>query len=315
MEVIFSQVFIVTLLAAGVRTAIPILLAATGEMFAERSGFLNIGLEGQMLMGAFISFVVGYFTNNLWFALLMGMMGGIFMAMIISCACITFKAQQIVAGITLNMFSLGATTFVYRAIFGITTTPPQANVAGTDEIAIPLLSQIPVLGEVLFTQNFMFYLALVLVVCSQIFLFSTTVGLRLRSVGEYPRAAETMGVNATKVRYLSMVACGAFAGLAGSYLSLVSLNRFIDNITAGRGFIALAIVIFGRWKPVPILIVSIVFGTLDALQLRLQAVGFDVPYQFMLMLPYLLTVILMAATSKRSKGPAAIGVNYDREKI
>lgn len=313
MDVVFSQVFIVSLLAAGVRTAIPILLAATGELYAERSGFLNIGLEGQMLVGAFVSFVVGYFTKSIWLALLVGMLGGIFMALILSSACITFKAQQIVSGITLNMFALGFTTFCYRAIFGVTTSPPKADVAGTEAIAIPLLSKIPVLGEMLFNQNFMFYLSVLLVVGSQIFLFSTTLGLRLRSVGEYPRAAETMGVNATKTRYLSMVVCGAFAGLAGCYLSLISLNRFIDNITASRGFIALAIVIFGKWKPISILAVSLIFGTLDALQLRLQAVGFNVPYQFMLMLPYLLTVILMAVTSKRSTSPAAIGVNYERE--
>ena len=249
MESLFSQVFIVTLLCAGVRMAMPILLAATGEIFAERSGMLNINLEGQMLMGAFVSFVVGYFTNSMPLALLSGILAGILMALLMAVACITWHAQHVVAGITLNMFSLGVTSFWYRVIYGVTTNPPKVEIAGSGTQPIPGLSQIPIVGEILFNQNFLFYVSVIVVALSFFIIFKTQFGLKMRACGEYPRAAETMGVNVKHMRYWAMILCGAMAGLGGTFLSLISLNRFVDNITASRGFIALAIVIFGKWDP------------------------------------------------------------------
>ncbi|MDR1588458.1 MAG: ABC transporter permease [Treponema sp.] len=314
MQSVFSQVFFITLLAAGVRMAMPILLAAAGEIFAERSGILNINLEGQMLMGAFFSFVAGFYTKNIFLALSAGILGGMLQALFMTLVCVTLGVQHVVAGITLNMFALGCTSFWYRVVFGVTTAPPRADV-GTGRLAIPLLRKIPWLGEIFFNQNILFYAALVITALSSFVLFKTQFGLKIRAAGEYPRAAETMGVKVNSVKYLSMAICGALAGMGGSYLSLISLNYFMDNITASRGFIALAIVIFGKWNPWMVFFASLLFGTTDALQLRLQAVGVNAPYQFMLMLPYLLTILVMVITSRRSHFPAALGLNYEREKL
>lgn len=314
MESIFSQVFLVTLLAAGVRMAIPILLPAIGEIFAERSGILNINLEGQMLMGAFFSFLVGYYTHHLLLSLLAGAAAGVLTAMLMALCCNLWHCNHVVIGITLNMFALGTTSFWYRVAFGVTTSPPKADVnSGT--LNIPFLSEIPILGEILFQQSFLFYLSVIIVAAAFFVLRKTQFGLQIKSSGEYPRAAETMGVNVNRMRYLSMLICGALAGMGGSFLSLISLNRFVDNITASRGFIALAIVIFGKWDPWRVFLASILFGTTDALQLRLQAVGVDVPYQLLTMLPYLLTILVMIVTAKRSHTPEALGANYEREQI
>lgn len=313
MSVIFTEVFFVTLLAAGVRMAMPILLAAVGEVFAERSGMLNINLEGQMLMGAFASFVVGFYTRSMAAALLAGILAGSLMAMVMSLATITWHAQHTVAGITLNMFALGFTSFWYRVAFGVTTAPPKADLAGSGTQAIPFLSKIPFLGPVLFDQNFLFYAALAVVTAAYFVIFKTRLGLKIRAAGEYPRAAETMGVDVARVRYLSMAVCGALAGLGGTFLSIISLNRFVDNITASRGFIALAIVIFGKWNPWLALVGSLFFGVIDALQLRLQAIGLSVPYHIMLMLPYALTIVVMVITAGKSESPAALGQDYERE--
>lgn len=313
MQSVFTEVFIISLLAAGVRMAMPILLAAAGEIFAEKSGILNINLEGQMLAGAFVSFITGYYTHNMVLSLLAGIVAGMAMALLMGLACITWHAQHVVAGITLNMFALGATSFWYRVAFGVTTAPPQANVKGTGITELPLLSKIPVIGEIFFSQNFLFYGAVLLMIMSYMLIFKTQWGLEVRACGEYPRAAETMGVNVKKMRYTAILICGALAGVGGTFLSLISLNRFIDNITANRGFIALAIVIFGKWHPALVFLAALLFGTTDALQLRLQAIGVNVSYHFMLMLPYALTIIVMVITAKRSKSPAALGQDYERE--
>ncbi len=314
MASIFSATFIVTLLAAGVRMAIPILLPATGEIFAERAGVLNINLEGQMLTGAFASFIVGYYTHNLPLALAAGALAGVLMGLLMALCCIRWHCNHVVVGITLNMFALGFTSFWYRVVFGVTTAPPKADVS-SGTLPIPLLSDIPAVGEILFNQNFLFYISVLIVAVSFFVLQKTQFGLQIRASGEYPRAAETMGVNVARMRYISMIICGALAGLGGSFLSLISLNRFVDNITASRGFIALAIVIFGKWSPWRVFLASLLFGTTDALQLRLQAVGVDIPYQLLTMLPYLLTILVMIVTAKRSHSPAALGADYEREQL
>jgi len=293
--------------------SIPIMLPALGEIYAERSGILNINLEGQMLMGAFASFIVGHYSGSVVLALLAGALAGMLQALLMATACIQWKTQHVVIGIVLNMFALGFTSFWYRVVFGVTIAPPMANVSGGVSTPVPLLSNIPVLGEILFSQHFLFYIAIALVIVSRFVFNRTFFGLKIRSAGEYPLAAETMGVNICRTRYLSMMICGVLAGLGGTFLSVLSLNRFVDNITASRGFIALAIVIFGRWKPLPVFFSSLLFGTMDAFQLRLQSVGLNVPYHLLLMLPYLLTVLVMIMTSKNSKSPAALGTNYNRE--
>jgi ABC-type uncharacterized transport system permease subunit len=313
-ESIFSATFIVTLLAAGVRMSVPILLPATGEIFAERAGILNINLEGQMLMGAFVSFLTGFYTHNLPLSLASGALAGILAGLLMALCCIRWHCNHVVVGITLNMFALGFTSFWYRVVFGVTTSPPKADVS-SGNFAIPGLSKIPALGDIFFNQNFLFYVSILIVAAAFFVLMRTQFGLQIRASGEYPRAAETMGVHVNRMRYISMVICGALAGMGGSFLSLISLNRFVDNITASRGFIALAIVIFGKWDPWLVFLASLLFGTVDALQLRLQAVGVDVPYQLLTMLPYLLTILVMIVTAKRSHSPAALGENYEREQL
>ena len=294
--------------------AIPLVLPAVGEIFAERSGMLNINLEGQMLTGALVSFVSGYYTHNLVVSLLAGVLAGALAGLLMGLFCIRYHCQHVVMGITLNIFAVGCTSYWYRVIYGVTTSPPKADV-GNSNLAIPLLSKIPWVGEIFFDQNILFYIAVVIVILSFWVLNKTQFGLKIRSCGEYPRAAETMGVNVAKMRFISMAICGALAGMGGSFLSLISMNRFVDNITAGRGFIALAIVIFGKWDARTVLLASLLFGTTDALQLRLQAYGVNVPYQLLTMLPYVLTIVVMIITAKHSHCPAALGQNYDREQL
>lgn len=308
-----NQVFLVTFLAASIRMATPILLAAMGEIYAERAGIANINLEGQMLVGAFGAFLATYYTNNLLVGTLSGAVTGALLALLFAYVCITLKANQIIIGITLNIFAMGLTSFVYRALFGVTSLPPAIPIY--EIISIPVLKEIPFLGPILFEQNILAYATIIIFIVSNVILFKTKLGLRIRAAGEYPRAAETMGVNVIGIRYLSTIICGAMAGLGGAFLPLGMLGGFVESITAGRGFIALAIVIFGKWAPYKALGAGLLFGAADALQLRLQAMGMELPYQFLLMLPYLLTIFAMIFTGKDSVGPAAVGIPYDREKI
>lgn len=313
MSDIFNQVFIITFLAASVRMAVPILLAAIGEIFAERAGVLNISLEGEMLVGAFTAFVITYYTGSLFLGTVGGMVAGVLIALILAYICLIIHSDQIITGITLNIFALGLTSFWYRVIFGITTAPP--NITVYSPITVPLLNKIPFIGPVLFQQNILVYLTIIIVIAANVILFKTSWGLKVRAAGEYPRAAETMGVNILKTRLIAIIICGALAGLGGTFLCLGILGRFVDNVTASRGFIALAIVIFGKWNPYKALGAALLFGAADALQLRLQAMGLQIPYQFMLMLPYALTILALIITGKNSAAPAALGVPYEREKL
>lgn len=311
-DVWLSSVFWTSVLAATVRMAVPIFLAGLGEIFSERSGVLNIGIEGQMLVGALAAFIAAYFTGSILAGLLAGALAGLLVAWLLGFFCIMRQLDQTIIGVLINIFCLGLTSFLYRIIFGISSTPP--TVEPLPVLAIPLLADIPFLGPALFQHNILVYLAIVLVPLAYWILFGTAGGLDLRAVGENPKAAETMGVNVVSTRYLGLVVCGGLAGLAGAFLSLALLGRFVDNITAGRGFIALAIVIFGGWNPYRVLAAALLFGFADALQLRLQAVGTQLPYQFLLMFPYVLTIAVLAFTSRKIIAPTALGVPYSREK-
>lgn len=316
MNNIFSQLdlaFWITFIAASVRTAVPILLAALGEIFAERSGVVNINLEGQMLFGAFVGFIVTYSTGNLLIGTIAGATAGMLLALLFGWVCITKLANQIVAGITLNILALGITSYFFRIIFGVTTKLP--HVTTYQNIKIPLFNQIPILGEILFNNNIIVYLTIFIIIISNIIIFRTTFGLKLRSVGEYPRAAETMGVNVKKMRYVAVAICGLLAGLGGAFISVGILGGFMENITQGRGFIALAIVIFGKWNPYKALGAALIFGGAEALQVRMQVIGIQIPYQFMLIIPYLLTAIVLIITGRKAIAPAASGIPYEREKL
>jgi len=308
---IFNHTFLIGVLAAGVRLATPILLAAVGEIFAERSGILKISIEGEMLIGALCGFLGTFYLKNLWFGIVIGMVSAALYSLIAGVFSITLKVDQAITGITLNILALGLTSFVYRFILGTSFIPPSITPLGI--LKIPFLSSIPVLGPILFQQNIIVYLTFfILIPFSTFMLFKTTFGLNVRAVGEYPLAADTMGIHVYKTRYVCVVVGGLLAGLGGAFMTLAQLNMFTENMTAGRGFIALAAVIFGRWHPVGAMVATLLFGVADALQLRLQALGVNVPYQFLLMLPYVLTIIALVGVVKRTNAPAALATPYEK---
>lgn len=302
---------ITNFLAADVRTAVPLLLAATGLIFSERAGIVNIGAEGIMLIGALAGVVGSYFLGEAWLGVLVAAMAGGLLGLFFAFLVVTARADQVVIGAAFNILGLGLTTSLARVIFGVNISPPPID--AFKPVPLPVLSKIPVLGEVLFYQSELTYLALLLVPVTYFVLFKTTLGLKIRSVGEYPRAADTVGINVYRIRYGASLVSGIFCGLAGSYLSLSLLNFFTENMTAGKGFIALATVTFGKWNPFGVLAAAMLFGAGEALQYRLQATGANIPYQILLMIPYILTIAALAGFVGRAVPPASIGKPYVKE--
>ncbi|MAF85265.1 MAG: branched-chain amino acid ABC transporter permease [Dehalococcoidales bacterium] len=278
---------IVSVLVATLRTSFPLLVPSLGEAVSERSGVLNIGIEGYMLMGAVSSYLVAVTTGDLWLGIVMGMLAGMALSLVHAYLSITLKANQIVSGIAIWLFSMGFSTFIFRTV-GI-----EASIEGFLPIYVPVLSEIPIVGPILFQQNVLFYISLLLIFVFTIILFRTPFGLTVRAVGENPLAVDMGGHNVYLIRYASVLICGAMAGLGGAYLPLAILRRFSENMTAGRGFIALCIVIFGGWSPWPMLGGSLLFAGADALQMRMQAAGVPVPAPLLLMLPYVVTIIIL----------------------
>jgi simple sugar transport system permease protein len=290
------------LLHATLIAATPLLLAALGETVVERAGVINIGLEGVLLMGAFCGMIGCYFTGSPLIGILLGGISGLLLTLLFAVLTIGFNADQIVVGVSINLLTVGLTGVLYRGIFGV--TGQALTVTTFSPLSLPLLSSIPFLGPALFQHTLLVYLAILLVPLIGFFLFHTRVGLQLQAVGEHPQAAETLGISVRWVRSTALGIAGVLGGVAGSYLSLAYANTFIENMSAGRGFIALAIVIFGQWRPLGVLAGSLLFGAATSLQFHLQALGLSVPYQFMLMLPYLLTLLaLILAGTKRPSGP------------
>lgn len=310
MEHVFTLGFIITLIAATIRLSVPILLAALGGMFSERSGVINIGLEGMMLIGALFGVIGSYMTGSPWFGIVFAIGGGILLALVHAYMTVSLGVDHVVTGIALNILSVGLTSFIFRAKFGITTTPVTVN--AFKPLVIPVLKDIPVIGPILFQQNILVYLAFLLVPIASVILYRTSWGLAVRTVGEHPKAADTVGINVVKIRYICVAISGVLAGVAGAFLSLGQFNMFVDNMVSGRGFIAVAAVIFGKWKPLGILAASLVFGLADALQIRLQAAGTGIPYQWFLMLPYLVTVVAMSGLVGKTTAPAALGKVYEK---
>lgn len=300
----------VSLLAGTIRMSMPILLPALGEIFTQRSGILNLGLEGIMLMGALAGFAGTFFTQNLWVGLLAALITGILFSLIMGFLSITVKANQVIAGTAITILGTGLSTFLFREMFGIQKLPPQ--IESFPPLEIPLLSHIPFLGPVLFNHNAMIYLTFILVLFTAFVLEKTPFGLQVRAVGENPRAADSKGINVALVRYLCVMIGGAFAGLGGAFLSIGFMNTFIDGMVAGRGFIAVAVVIFARWNPYRALGAALLFGGASALQMRLQAIGVPIPHQFLLALPYVLTILVLLSVSRKAEFPAAYTLPYSR---
>lgn len=306
-----SDGFLIALMAAAVRMAMPILYAALGGLFSERSGVVNIGLEGMMLVGALGGVIGSYLSGSAWVGLLVAMLAGGLLALIHAYFSITLKVDQVVTAIALNILAIGLSSFLFRGMFGITTIP--VTVDGFSNYPVPVLSELPGIGQILFNQNILVYLGLLLVPVSWFVLYRTSLGLAIRSVGENPKAADTLGVNVVLIRYGCVIFSGMMAGLGGSFLSLGQFNMFVDNMVAGRGYIAVAAVIFGKYRPGGILVAALLFGVADALQVRLQAMGADIPYQFLLMLPYVVTILALTGLVGRNSAPAASGKAYARE--
>lgn len=310
MKDILNTTFIIALLSASIRLSVPILFAALGGMYSERSGVVNIGLEGIMLVGAFAGVVGSYFTGSYWMGALVAVLSGVMIAALFALITVKIKINQIVSGVAINLLAIGLTSFFYRALFGITTVP--ITVKAFEPVNIPILSNIPIVGEILFRQTILVYVAFLLVPISYYIFYKTSLGLSIRTVGEHPMAADTVGIPVNKVRTICVLISGALAGLGGCFLSLGQFNMFVDNMVSGRGFIAVAAVIFGKWSPKGVLMASLIFGVADALQIRIQMSGVAIPYQFLLMFPYLLTVVAVTGIVGRTTSPKALGKPYEK---
>ncbi len=290
--------------------AVPLLLAALGELVAERAGILNIGLEGLMLVGAFAALAGAFFSGSTTLGVVIALASGALLGCGFAFFVVARNANQVVAGTALNLFAVGLTGVAYRAAFGITGAA--LTVAGTPSISVPYLDRLPVLGPSFFRQTALGYVAFLSVPFVSVTLMRTLPGLKLRMVGENPRAAETQGVNVGLVRTLALALCGTFAAAGGAYLALGYAKTFVEEMSAGRGFIALAIVIVGRRSAWGIALASLLFGLATALQFHFQALGLPVPYQFFLVLPYVLTLLVLAGYIGRVHTPAALGQPYTR---
>jgi simple sugar transport system permease protein len=300
---------------AAVRISIPLLLAAEGETLSERSGVINVGMEGIMQVAAAAAFITTYFQGNPWIGVLTGMLTGCLFGLVIGFMCISLRANQIVVGIGVWLTGWGLASYLIRALVWTSPEKIGQSISGLSSINIPLLSDIPLVGPALFGQNLLGYMAFLLVPIIAFILSKTGFGLHVRAVGENPEAAEYLGVNVYFIRYICVVIGSALCGLAGAFLTVGVLLTFADNISAGRGFIAIAITMFGQWSPVKILGATLLFATADAVQLRLQSMyGWLVPYEIMLMLPYILTVVVVTIVAKKAAFPSALATPYIRKR-
>jgi simple sugar transport system permease protein len=313
MSDLLQSAFIVSLLAGMVRIATPILFGALGELVTERAGVLNLGVEGVMLMGAFAGFIIAYFTGSLWTGVAGAIAAGALMGLLMAFMVSTLKVDQTVTGLALNLLSSGVTFYLYRVAFKDVSATNLPNLKIFEVARIPLLSQIPVLGEVIFSQHLLTYIALALVPIIWFFLYRTKYGLELRVMGENPRAVDMRGTNVASRQYLAVMFGSMLAGLGGAFLTLASAGLFVPQISGGRGWIALALVIFGNWRPYQIFLGALFFGLIDSFQLQLQAVGVDLPYQLLLTLPYVLTILVLLGSRGRTRAPLALGIPYMRE--
>lgn len=311
MEAFFNMNFLTELLLSTIRMATPILFVALAETYSERAGLVNIGLDGIMSFGALIGFLIGYKTGSPTTGILAGALSGVAINMIYAFCTIRLCAPQIVYGMAINIFAPALASFIYRLSFSDTSTLIQG--VSMKAMPIPVLSSIPVLGPLFFNHIPLVYMAYLLVPATAVFFNRTKAGLNFKAVGEFPKAAETLGINVVLQKYIACVICGALAGIGGAYLTICYTSTYSEGIVAGRGFIALSAVIFGRWMPSGVMLACLLFGFCDALQIRLQLLSPSTPYQLLQMIPYLCTLFVLAFFGIRKSGPKANGQPYYRE--
>ena len=300
-----SEIFTLALVFSTIRLATPLVWAAIGGLYSERSGVINVALEGLMLAGAFTAAAVTYYAGSWEIGLLAAMAAGALTAVVLAVACIRFKANEVVAGTAINILFLGLPAVLSGALFLSSGSTPQ----------VPQEDLVPAFGDI----SVLSVLAVVVALATGYVLYRTPFGLRLRAVGENPEAADAAGVRVQRIRYAAVIISGILAAIGGAYLSVGQSSLFTRNMTAGRGFIALAALIFGKWRPVPTMLACLLFGLADAITIQMQGVaklpsGEDVPVQFVQMIPYVMTIVVLAGFIGHSRAPGALGVPYVKER-
>lgn len=297
-----------TLIGSTLLIATPILFGALGETLIERAGILNLGIEGTLLLSAFTGFVGAQVSGSLWIGLAVGALTGVILCLLMGLLSVTLGLNQHVCGLGITLLASGLALFAFRLLYGGSTTPPALETSFT---VLPILTGTAL--ETVFSQHWLTYAALLSVPLMSFVLYRTSFGLRLRSVGENPEAADTAGINVYQMRYLALILGGALMGIGGAFMSLAQLGAFTHGIINGRGWVAIAIVIFGNWQPSRVLAGALLFSFVQALQLRLQAEGINLPYELMLALPYLLTIAAITLVGRSVAAPAALLKPYRRE--
>lgn len=309
LDKIFDYAFLTALLASGVRMAIPLMYAGLGEMVSEKSGVLNIGMEGVMLCGAFFSFAGAYFTGSQYLGLLIGMLAGMIVGLIHAFVCVYGKQNQTVSGLAINMIGLGITSYLYKLMCNNFS---HMEIEIIPQLCIPYLEDIPVIGPALFQRDLLAYVIYILMIAAFIFYRYTRTGLSMAAIGEKPMAADAAGIHVERKQVIACAINGLLGGAGGAYMIIAQLGLFSDNMTAGRGYIALATVILGRYCPGGVFLAALLFGVANGAQIRLQALGVELPMQLLAMLPYVITLLALLATSRRSREPESLAKPYIR---
>lgn len=311
MAMVLDAASISELIAAIISLSVPMAFAALGEVISERAGVINLGTEGVMLVGAISAFYISFFFGSNLAGVLLGAAGGALLGLVMAFISISLKQDQILSGLGIYFLGVGLSGFLYEASFG--QVGSTIRITGLPQLPIPILSQIPVIGDSIFSQDIMEYLAFVTLIIVIIVVGRTTFGLNIRAVGENPSAADTLGVSVTKIRYAAVIIGATLAGIGGAYLALSSHAFQAENITAGRGFIAVAMVYFGKWRPARAFFGTFLFGAAYLLGAFFQVVGSIIPYYFLLMVPYVLTLVVLVGIARGARPPSALGVPYKRE--
>ena len=305
-----STLILEKLLQSSIKMGTPLTYVGLGESISQKSGILNIGVEGMMLTGAFSSFIIYYFSGNLILSIMMAMLISGIIGLIHGYLTITCKGNQTIVGLAINFFLLGLTSFIFLIFFGNSVELPSVKILPVR--TIPILSKIPIIGPALFSQDILVYLLYILIFIVYFIFYKTEWGVQLHAVGENPSAADTAGLNIFKIRYLSCFINGIFSGLGGAYMTVAQFGFFSENITAGRGYIALAAVTLGRRHPVLVFLSSLVMGFTESLQYYMQSLNYPIPSQVFTMMPYVIAIFVLLFSIGKDSDPKGLGVPYDR---